>query len=111
MSETAPSGDQPSQMAHLKRHKLGSLTRDNVPSVHGRPNTTLNAKARLSNHQRNLSLDFRQVHDSIFGYFLIIAAFNVHSLCTRAPLCHNLIANSFIKSEHCKDKLLIIEGI
>lgn len=45
----------------LKRQKLAAC-RDNVPSVHGRPsNPSLNVKTRLSNHQRNLSLDFRYV--------------------------------------------------
>lgn len=33
---------------------------NNVPPIHGRPNPIiLPARQRLSNHQRNLSLDFR----------------------------------------------------
>ncbi|CAG9858590.1 unnamed protein product [Phyllotreta striolata] len=48
------------QQTDLKRQKLIGC-RDNVPSVHGRPNASLNVKTRLSNHQRNLSLDFRSM--------------------------------------------------
>lgn len=58
MSEVASSGDVQPNMAHMKRQKLISC-RDIVPPVHGRPGPILNVKARLSNHQRNLSLDFR----------------------------------------------------
>lgn len=40
-------------------HSALRVCKNNVPSVHGRPNTTSsNAKTKL-NHQRNLSLDFR----------------------------------------------------
>lgn len=58
MNELAPTGVVLANMAHLKRQKI-TCCKDNVPSVHGRPNTSLNVKTRLSNHQRNLSLDFR----------------------------------------------------
>ncbi|KAF5273072.1 hypothetical protein FQR65_LT04814 [Abscondita terminalis] len=62
MGEIAPSGALRSDVSHLKRHKL-TVCRDSVPSVHGRPNTTPthNIRTRLSNHQRNLSLDFRSM--------------------------------------------------
>ncbi|XP_022919444.1 phosphatidylinositol 4-kinase beta [Onthophagus taurus] len=49
-------------MAQMKRQKFTVLGRDNnVPSVHGRPNSVTNVRTRLSNHQRNLSLDFRSM--------------------------------------------------
>ncbi|XP_056647918.1 phosphatidylinositol 4-kinase beta [Diorhabda sublineata] len=51
---------QPNVMTQLKRQKLTNC-RDSVPSVHGRPTTSLSIKTRLSNHQRNLSLDFRSM--------------------------------------------------
>jgi hypothetical protein len=54
MSEVQPN------MAHVKRPKFVGC-KDNVPSVHGRPNNNLTNKIRLSNHQRNLSLDFRSM--------------------------------------------------
>ncbi|KAJ3641340.1 hypothetical protein Zmor_027852 [Zophobas morio] len=54
MSEVQPS------VAHMKRPKFVGC-KDSVPSVHGRPNNNLNNKIRLSNHQRNLSLDFRSM--------------------------------------------------
>ncbi|CAH0552718.1 unnamed protein product [Brassicogethes aeneus] len=38
-----------------------SLCRDAVPSVHGRSCANLHQRTRLSNHQRNLSLDFRSM--------------------------------------------------
>lgn len=54
MSEVAPPGVPKPEM---KRLKSAGICKDTVPSVHGRPNPV--ARARLSNHQRNLSLDFR----------------------------------------------------
>ncbi|XP_072390640.1 phosphatidylinositol 4-kinase beta [Diabrotica undecimpunctata] len=66
MNGVSPAGglvqqqQQPNVTTHLKRQKLTSC-RDSVPSVHGRPNSSLNIKTRLSNHQRNLSLDFRSM--------------------------------------------------
>lgn len=69
-------------VGHLKRQKVAGC-RDSVPSVHGRPQISpLNVKARLSNHQRNLSLDFRlvpilffqrQKDDAVFRWFLFLA--------------------------------------
>lgn len=59
MEEVAPSGAL-KDMATVKRQKVYAL-RDNVPSVHGRGYTPTTARTRLSNHQRNLSLDFRYV--------------------------------------------------
>ncbi|KAG5877173.1 hypothetical protein JTB14_032125 [Gonioctena quinquepunctata] len=62
MSGAIPSGliQQPNTL-QLKLQKL-TTCRDNVPAVHGRPNiSSLNVKTRLSNHQRNLSLDFRSM--------------------------------------------------
>ncbi|EEZ97712.1 phosphatidylinositol 4-kinase beta isoform X2 [Tribolium castaneum] len=47
--------------AHVKRPKFVGCKDTTVPSVHGRPNNHLNNKIRLSNHQRNLSLDFRSM--------------------------------------------------
>ncbi|XP_044262137.1 phosphatidylinositol 4-kinase beta [Tribolium madens] len=58
MSEVQQQQQQP--MAHVKRAKFVGC-KDTVPSVHGRPSTHLNTKIRLSNHQRNLSLDFRSM--------------------------------------------------
>ncbi|KAK5637883.1 hypothetical protein RI129_000200 [Pyrocoelia pectoralis] len=63
MGEIAPSGALPSDIPNTRRHKL-TVCRDSVPSVHGRPNPTaaaLSVRTRLSNHQRNLSLDFRSM--------------------------------------------------
>ncbi|CAH1114373.1 unnamed protein product [Psylliodes chrysocephalus] len=63
MSGAAPAGgllQQQTNTTQLKRQKL-TTCRDSVPSVHGRPNASLNIKTRLSNHQRNLSLDFRSM--------------------------------------------------
>ncbi|GLV43937.1 four wheel drive [Carabus blaptoides fortunei] len=61
MSELAPTGLVRPELALIKRQKLVAC-RDTVPSVHGRSvNPSLNVKARLSNHQRNLSLDFRSM--------------------------------------------------
>ncbi|KAJ1522314.1 hypothetical protein ONE63_002611 [Megalurothrips usitatus] len=50
--------------ALLKRQKLGCAASINVPPVHGRPSPNpaqLHVRTRLSNHQRNLSLDFRSM--------------------------------------------------
>jgi hypothetical protein len=44
--------------AFIKRQKLAAC-QNNVPPVHGRTNPALHVRTRLSNHQRNLSLDFR----------------------------------------------------
>lgn len=57
-------GQQAPNISALKRQKMGSC-RDAVPAVHGRgagPVTGQQCtRARLSNHQRNLSLDFRSM--------------------------------------------------
>ncbi|KAG8248820.1 Phosphatidylinositol 4-kinase beta [Homalodisca vitripennis] len=47
-----------SQVPPSQRQKLASST---VPPVHGRPAPPLCVRTRLSNHQRNLSLDFRSM--------------------------------------------------
>jgi hypothetical protein len=79
MSEVQPN------MAHVKRPKFVGC-KDNVPSVHGRPNNNLTNKIRLSNHQRNLSLDFRSVVESprVCIFFLIMQIFNWGDLAPRA---------------------------
>lgn len=59
MDEVSPAGAL-KDMATMKRQKMLVL-RDNVPSVHGRVYTPTTIRTRLSNHQRNLSLDFRYV--------------------------------------------------
>lgn len=46
-----------SQAPTTQRQKLAS----SVPPVHGRPVPPVCVRTRLSNHQRNLSLDFRSV--------------------------------------------------
>lgn len=43
------------------RRQRETSTCDNVPPVHGRPCTNICARSKLSNHQRNLSLDFRSM--------------------------------------------------
>lgn len=43
-----------------KKQKEGSSC-DGVPSVHGKPCTNICHRSKLSNHQRNLSLDFRSM--------------------------------------------------
>lgn len=53
MSEVAPSGATKPEMAHMKKQKI------TFPMIHGKPNLQVNSKIRLSNHQRNMSLDFR----------------------------------------------------
>lgn len=59
MSEIDPSVFIRPDMGLMKRQKL-VVCRDNVPSVHGRMNNSgASVKSRISNHQRNLSLDFR----------------------------------------------------
>ncbi|KAG5345347.1 PI4KB kinase, partial [Acromyrmex heyeri] len=45
-------------VTHIKRHKLASC---NVPLVHGRPNSSISPRSRLTTHQRNHSLDFRSM--------------------------------------------------
>lgn len=76
MSELAPTGLVRPELALIKRQKLVAC-RDTVPSVHGRSaNPSLNVKARLSNHQRNLSLDFRWV-TKISTYTQILVANNI----------------------------------
>lgn len=54
---------QASNISTLKKQKMGCY-RDAVPTVHGKGAAPMVAgphgtRARLSNHQRNLSLDFR----------------------------------------------------
>nr|CAD7258898.1 unnamed protein product [Timema shepardi] len=46
--------------ALIKRQKLAAC-HNNVPPVHGRASPALHVRTRLSNHQRNLSLDFRSM--------------------------------------------------
>lgn len=43
------------------RRQREPSTCDNVPPVHGRPCTNVCVRSKLSNHQRNLSLDFRSM--------------------------------------------------
>ncbi|KAI4459127.1 phosphatidylinositol kinase [Holotrichia oblita] len=57
MDEVSPAGAY-KDLTTMKRQKVHVL-RDNVPSVHGRGYTPPTIRTRLSNHQRNLSLDFR----------------------------------------------------
>lgn len=45
-------------VAHLKKQKW-KLSKENVPSVHGRVNPSINVRTRVRNHQRNASLDFK----------------------------------------------------
>lgn len=64
MSEVTPPPPPPppSALAAMAQQvKRTKGCKDNVASVHGRPGNPLNIKIRLSNHQRNLSLDFRWV--------------------------------------------------
>ena len=62
MSEVAAALARQPDVALLKRQKLGCAASINVPPVHGRPAPNpaqVHMRTRLSNHQRNLSLDFR----------------------------------------------------
>lgn len=52
--------DKRQETALIKRQKLAAC-QNNVPPVHGRTNPALHVRTRLSNHQRNLSLDFRSM--------------------------------------------------
>ncbi|XP_034230043.1 phosphatidylinositol 4-kinase beta [Thrips palmi] len=64
MSEVAAALARQPDAALLKRQKLGCSASINVPPVHGRPAPNpaqLHMRTRLSNHQRNLSLDFRSM--------------------------------------------------
>lgn len=64
MSEVAAALARQPDAALLKRQKLGCAASINVPPVHGRPAPNpaqLHMRTRLSNHQRNLSLDFRSM--------------------------------------------------
>lgn len=64
MSEVAAALARQPDAALLKRQKLGCSASINVPPVHGRPSPNpaqLHMRTRLSNHQRNLSLDFRSM--------------------------------------------------
>lgn len=60
MNQFIPSRELGPNEAEKKWHILASC-KDTVPTVHGRSNASLNVKTRLSNHQRNLSLDFRSM--------------------------------------------------
>jgi hypothetical protein len=72
--------------AFIKRQKLAAC-QNNVPPVHGRTNPALHVRTRLSNHQRNLSLDFRSAPDMdfpvIFAYIFMlpVTGFNLSGLC------------------------------
>ncbi|XP_018577631.1 phosphatidylinositol 4-kinase beta, partial [Anoplophora glabripennis] len=78
MSGAASTGLVQQPAGALKRQKLVGC-RDSVPSVHGRPQTTpLNVKARLSNHQRNLSLDFRSMGILLPPVTQVTTASNTH---------------------------------
>ncbi|XP_046990426.1 phosphatidylinositol 4-kinase beta isoform X1 [Schistocerca americana] len=59
MMSGVAAGKQPPSLAVTKRQKLG--TGNVPPAVHGRANPGLQVRPRLSNHQRNLSLDFRSM--------------------------------------------------
>ncbi|XP_017785326.1 PREDICTED: uncharacterized protein LOC108568632, partial [Nicrophorus vespilloides] len=45
----------------MKEGRKLTVFRDSVPAVHGKPSATPTVRVRLSNHQRNLSLDFRSM--------------------------------------------------
>jgi hypothetical protein len=57
------------EAALVKRQKLAAC-QNNVPPVHGRTNPTLHVRTRLSNHQRNLSLDFRSELNTKFTFII-----------------------------------------
>ena len=57
--------------ALIKRQKLAAC-HNNVPPVHGRTNPALHVRTRLSNHQRNLSLDFRSESNALVFTFHVI---------------------------------------
>lgn len=49
------------ELTQKKRQKL-TVFKDNIlPPVHGRQNSNITTRTKLSNHQRNLSLDFRSM--------------------------------------------------
>lgn len=58
MSEIESSGIITPVSDLMKKQKIIPY-KDNVPSVHGRNSLVTNVKPKISNHQRNLSLDFR----------------------------------------------------
>ncbi|XP_066993057.1 phosphatidylinositol 4-kinase beta isoform X2 [Anabrus simplex] len=65
MSGLAPSTllgapEKRTESTFTKRQKL-TACHNNVPPVHGRSSPALHVRTRLSNHQRNLSLDFRSM--------------------------------------------------
>lgn len=62
--------DKRQETALIKRQKLAAC-QNNVPPVHGRTNPALHVRTRLSNHQRNLSLDFRSESNMSFTLFLL----------------------------------------
>lgn len=83
MDEVSPAGAY-KDLPTMKRQKVHVL-RDNVPSVHGRGYTPPTIRTRLSNHQRNLSLDFRYV-----SFSFLIVLLTLYCLCVPnfiRPLC------------------------
>lgn len=57
------------------QHRLSLKCNPTLPSVHGRPSSTnsdTKKKSRLSNHQRNLSLDFRYIYQFTFSIIFTI---------------------------------------
>lgn len=63
--------DKRPEAALIKRQKLAAC-QNNVPPVHGRTNPALHVRTRLSNHQRNLSLDFRSESNIFCFYYCCI---------------------------------------
>jgi len=65
--------------AFIKRQKLAAC-QNNVPPVHGRTNPALHVRTRLSNHQRNLSLDFRSEPNvdfpNVFASIFMLYSYN-----------------------------------
>jgi len=62
--------------AFIKRQKLAAC-QNNVPTVHGRTNPALHVRTRLSNHQRNLSLDFRSEPNVDFSSYFCICFYTL----------------------------------
>jgi hypothetical protein len=68
--------DKRQETALNKRQKLAAC-QNNVPPVHGRANPALHVRTRLSNHQRNLSLDFRLEPNMNFTILLLLNIFTL----------------------------------